>query len=84
MLGDSSDKTTQWFSQQWSNIYKEAKLFELEFKAQILGGAFLHLRNAGNWMRHGKRYKWIQPNQDKLLLEFFNKRKDEFVSKEKG
>ena len=84
MLSDSQDKTISWFSQQWSGIYKEAKLFELEFKAQILGKAFLHLRNAGNWMRHGKRYKWIQPNQDKLLLEFFNKRKDDFASKEKA
>jgi hypothetical protein len=77
---EHSSPIWKWFSQEWQNIYKKNSLYDLEFKSQLLGGLFLHLRNAGNWMSHGKRYKWIQPDQVHILMNLLNKRHEEFQS----
>lgn len=74
---DSTEDTWKWFTTEWAELYKKNKLYELEFKSQILGNRFLHLRNAGNWLLHGKRYKWLQPAQAGILSELFQKRKEE-------
>ena len=65
----------KWFAVEWQKIYSSHKLYDLEFKSQLLGGLFLHLRNAGNWMQHGKKYKWIQPEQAKLINRLFDRLK---------
>ncbi len=72
---DSIDEDWQWLSQNWAKIYRDNKLYDLEFKSQILGDMFLHLRNGGNWMSHGKRYKFIQPAQAEVLSQFLQRRK---------
>ena len=44
---------------------------------QILGEHFLHPRNAGNWVQAGVRYKNLQPELNKAIIDFIHKRKAE-------
>jgi len=78
MVAASTEDDWKWFAQKWFDIFKVHGLWDLEFKPQILGDIFLHLRNAGNWMKSGVRYKNIQPKQHALIAEFLKKRKEEF------
>ncbi len=75
MLTDSTDEDWKWLSNAWAKVYHDNKLRELEFKSQILGELFLHLRNAGNWISTDKRYKHIQPAQAEVLSQFLQRRK---------
>ena len=75
LVQDSTDPDWQWWANAWRELYRKNRLLEPEFKSQILGGHFLHLRNAGNWVQAGVRYKNLQPEQNKLLVELLHKRK---------
>jgi len=78
MVAASTEEDWKWFAHKWADIFKIHGLRDLEFKSQILGDTFLHLRNAGNWMLSGEGHRNIQPEQHALIAEFMKKRKEEF------
>ncbi len=77
---DSKDPDWQGLSSAWKDLYKKNGLLEPEFKSQILGEHFLHLRNAGNWVQAGVRYKNLHPELNKILSAFIEKRAAIFES----
>ena len=74
---DSKDPDSQGLANAWKELYRKNGLLEPEFKSQILGEHFLHLRNAGNWVQAGVRYKNLQPELNKAIIDFIHKRKAE-------